>query len=131
MDGFADQLDVFRRHMTEDAHYQLAQLQQLDAALSEVDQQLLDYLNGMFRRHGERRSGLIMRLVEEARRYELPSYPEKQGEERPGVAQGGNLARPRFLGGGEMQEAPAAQDEASDAPENWNGFRGPYEGWRQ
>jgi len=132
MDDLVTQIDIFRRHMTDDAYRRLGELQKLDGVLADTDGQLLEYLNGVFRRHNERQSQMIMRLVEEAKRYQLPHYPPEHDQVLPGATQDGDLRAPRVLGGGSMQAPLSDENEGfGDTPENWKDHRGPYQGWQQ
>jgi hypothetical protein len=123
MDDFTDELDQFRRLMTGDVHRKLDALERLDQALTETDNQLLEFLDGMIRRHNERRSQIVTRLIEETRKYQIAPSADSTF----GAALENNPHSARYLGGSDVQSTPSNAPEA----QTWNVPVEPYGGWRQ
>jgi hypothetical protein len=123
MDDFTDQLDQFRRLMTSDGHRKLDSLERLDQALAETDNQLLEFLDGMIRRHNERRSQIVTRLIEETRKYQLAPTADSAF----GTALENKPHSPRYLGGADAQTTVRNGPDA----QTWNDPSESYGGWRQ
>jgi hypothetical protein len=109
--------------MTGDVHRKLDALERLDQALTETDNQLLEFLDGMIRRHNERRSQIVTRLIEETRKYQIAPSADSTF----GAALENNPHSARYLGGSDVQSTPSNAPEA----QTWNVPVEPYGGWRQ
>ena len=96
MDDLAKQIDELRHSLGETAYNAAMTLQNLDTALVENDNHLLNYAHSMFERHRQRQQALLEMLIKEARRL-APATPPAPPAIEPQSPDGGEY--PRFIQG--------------------------------